>query len=131
MRASSPGCSSALRVISSRPSAAWSNDLKRLTLESLQPVRVARERLGQDFQRHVAIELRVAGAKDLSHPACADRGGDFVDAEAGAGCKRQRSQIIGQDGTLDGMTNCSSRPTPCCVRKGRKWISVLSRVVRR
>ena len=61
--------------------------------KSLQPVRIARERVGQDFQRHVAIELRVAGAKDLSHTAFANRGDDFVDAEAGTGCERQRPRL--------------------------------------
>ena len=48
-----------------------------------------REGVRQDLQRDVAIELRVAGAIDLAHAACADLRGDFVGAEAGAGSESQ------------------------------------------
>ena len=57
----------------------------RLALESLSPVHVAGKGVGQDLQRDVAIELRVAGAKHLSHPTLANGSGHFVDAEACAG----------------------------------------------
>ena len=36
-------------------------------LEAGQAVGISGERLGQDFERHVAVELRVAGAVDLTH----------------------------------------------------------------
>ena len=55
----------------------------RLALESLSPVRIAGEGVGQDFQRDVPIELCVAGAKHLSHAALANGSSHFVDAEAG------------------------------------------------
>ena len=41
----------------------------------------------QDLDRHVAVQGRVVGAKDLAHATRADLGGDFVDAERGAGCE--------------------------------------------
>ena len=47
------------------------------------------KRVGQDLERDIAIQLRVARAIDLSHAAFADRRGDFVDAEAGAGGEGQ------------------------------------------
>ena len=46
----------------------------RFALEARQAVGVGRERLGQDLDRDVAIELRVARAIDLAHAACADSG---------------------------------------------------------
>jgi hypothetical protein len=58
------------------------------TFEAGQAVGVMREGLGQDLDRDVAVQLRIARAKDLPHPAFANRCGDFVDAEAGAGCER-------------------------------------------
>ena len=50
-------------------------------LEASQAVRVGRERLGQHLQRHVPVELRVAGLPDFTHTAFADLGGDGVRAE--------------------------------------------------
>ena len=41
--------------------------------------------VGQDLDRDVAIQLRVARAIDLAHAAGADRHDDFVRAEASAG----------------------------------------------
>ena len=54
-----------------------------------------RERLGQDLDRDVAIQLRVARAKDLAHAAFADRRSDLVDAEAGAGSEGQSAGLYG------------------------------------
>ena len=51
-------------------------------LEPRQPIGVGRERLGQHLQRHVAIELGVAGLIHLPHPAFADLGGDLVASNA-------------------------------------------------
>ena len=55
-------------------------------LEPGQPIRIARKRLGQDLERHLAVELRIGGLIDLPHPAFADEGGDVVMAESGADC---------------------------------------------
>ena len=49
-------------------------------LEAGQPVGVGRERLGQYLQCDIAIELRVAGLVDLTHPASANQADDFVRA---------------------------------------------------
>ena len=59
------------------------------TLEAREPISIVRERLGQDLDRDVTIQLRVAGPEDLPHAACADAGDNFVDAEAGAGGEGQ------------------------------------------
>jgi hypothetical protein len=47
------------------------------------------ESVRQDLERDIAIQFRVAGTVYLTHPASADRRGDFVDAEAGAGGEGQ------------------------------------------
>ena len=52
-------------------------DGARLLLEAAQPVRIGREPRGQDLDRDVAPEPRVAGAVHLAHPARADRGDDL------------------------------------------------------
>jgi len=57
----------------------------RLASEARQAIGVDGERVGEDLQRDVAIERRVAGAVDLSHATCADRRGDFINAETRAG----------------------------------------------
>ncbi len=54
----------------------------RLALEARQAIGIECERLGQDFQRDVAIEPAVARAIPLAHPARADEGSDFVRADA-------------------------------------------------
>ena len=53
----------------------------RFALEAHHPVRVARKLLGQDLERDLALELAVAGAVDLAHPARAERGDDLVTSE--------------------------------------------------
>ena len=55
----------------------------RLLLEAPQAVRVLRVRGGQDLDRDVALQPRVAGAIDLAHPARADRAEDLVRPETG------------------------------------------------
>ncbi len=57
----------------------------RLPREPGEAVRVSREGVGQDLQRHLAAQLRVGGLPDLPHPAFPEEGGDVVVAEAGAG----------------------------------------------
>ena len=39
----------------------------RFTPEARQPFRVARHGVGQDLDRHITVELRIAGAIDLAH----------------------------------------------------------------
>ena len=56
----------------------------RFTSETRETFGVEREGLGQDFQRDVAIELRVARAIHLAHAARAERGHDFVRADPAA-----------------------------------------------
>ena len=57
----------------------------RLALEPGKTIRIGRYTVWQDFDCNVAIELRVARAIDLAHPAPAERSEDFVRAEACAG----------------------------------------------
>ena len=45
----------------------------RLALESRHALAILRECFGQNLQRHVAIELGVARAPHLSHPARPER----------------------------------------------------------
>ena len=66
----------------------------RFALEPREPFGVVRERVRQELDRDVAIQLRVARSVHLSHAAFADLRGDFVDAEAGAGSKGQVCRII-------------------------------------
>src|SRR5262245_46308533 len=55
-----------------------------LAPEANESIGISRDGVREDFQRDVAIELRVAGAVDLAHTAGADLRGDFVWAEASA-----------------------------------------------
>ncbi len=50
----------------------------RLALETGEAVGVGGERLGQDLDRDLALQLRVGRAVDDAHPALAERGGDLV-----------------------------------------------------
>ena len=61
--------------------------------EPRQAVGIMRERFGQDLDRDVTIQLRVARAEDLPHAAFADRRDDFVDAEARAGSEAQVAAV--------------------------------------
>ena len=61
----------------------------RFAREPRQPFGISGERVRQDLERDVAIQLRVARAIHLAHAARADERNDFVDAEAGAGCEGQ------------------------------------------
>ena len=60
----------------------------RLPLESSEAFRIAGEQLWKDFDRDVTIQLGVAGAIDLTHPADAEEGSDLVRAEASARLQR-------------------------------------------
>ena len=56
----------------------------RLALEAGEAVGVRGERLRQDLDRDLALELRVGRPVDDAHAALAERGGDLVGAEARA-----------------------------------------------
>ena len=60
----------------------------RLTLEPCETIRIGRKRLGQDLQRHLAVQLGIGGLLDLAHPALTDEGGHVVMREAGADFER-------------------------------------------
>ena len=66
----------------------------RFACEPREPVGVAGERVGKDLQRDIAIELGIARAEYLAHPARADAGDDFVDAEARTGSESQPAGSI-------------------------------------
>ena len=66
----------------------------RLALEAREAVGVRGERLGEDLDRDLALQLRVGRAVDDPHPALAERGGDLVGTEAGAGSERHRTRRI-------------------------------------
>ena len=66
----------------------------RFALEPREPFGVARERLRQNLQRNVAIQLRVAGAIHLAHAASTDFRGDFVWTAAHAGGQGHREAIL-------------------------------------
>ncbi len=63
----------------------WFSEASTFTLEASEAIRILRERLGQYLERHVPIELGIAGLPDLAHPAFADLGGDAVGTKRGAG----------------------------------------------
>jgi hypothetical protein len=55
-------------------------------LKTSKPIIASRERRRQNLDRDLTLQLRVGRPIHLPHAAFADLGGDFVDAEAGAGC---------------------------------------------
>ena len=61
----------------------------RFALEPRQPIGIGRERVRQDLDRDVAIQLRVAGAIHLAHAAAPQERLDLADAEPCAGSKGQ------------------------------------------
>ena len=61
----------------------------RLALEPRQPLGIARERAGQDLDRDVATEPRVAGAIDLAHAAAPEQRENLVAADAAANHRRE------------------------------------------
>ena len=63
---------------------AESRERARFALEPREPIRILREQVWQDFDRDIALQLRVACAVDLAHAALTDRLDDFVNAEADA-----------------------------------------------
>ena len=50
----------------------------RFALESRQPVGIVHERIGQNLQRDITVQLDVAGSMDFAHSTDADARGDFI-----------------------------------------------------
>ncbi len=55
------------------------------TFKPGESIRIRREGLWKDFERYVAVELRISGSIHPAHAAFADLGGDGIRAEGGAG----------------------------------------------
>ena len=64
-------------------------DRPRLALEADQPVGARGHVLGQDLERHLAVERRVFGEIDGAHAPLAEEAFDFVMPEALSGCEGQ------------------------------------------
>src|SRR5262245_16054275 len=60
----------------------------RFPPESRKAIGIRRERVRQDLEGDVAIELRIASSIDLTHAAGADERDDLVRTEPGAGRQR-------------------------------------------
>ena len=56
----------------------------RFSLKPSQAIRISGKGLGQDLERHLAIQLGISGLIDLAHATLADEGGHVVVAESGA-----------------------------------------------
>ncbi len=56
-----------------------------LAAKARQPLGIACHLRGKHFERDVAAKLRVGGAIDFSHAACAQRGLNFIGTEFCAG----------------------------------------------
>ena len=65
----------------------------RFALETREPIVVSGERWRQDLDRDLAFQPGVGRPIDLAHAPFADLGGDFVDAEAGAGSEGQVTSV--------------------------------------
>jgi hypothetical protein len=61
----------------------------RFATKAGDPFAIVHERVWQNFQRDVAIELGVPGAIDLTHAAGAKERDDLVSAETGSAGERQ------------------------------------------
>jgi hypothetical protein len=70
------------------------SDCFRFALESQERRRAVDQARRQHFDRDVAIELGIARAIDLAHPAGADRRDDVVGAEAGSDRQRHDARSI-------------------------------------
>src|SRR5262249_25617298 len=65
-----------------------------LALKAREAIGICCERIGKDLQGDVAIELGIARAIHFSHPACPDRGENFIGAEPRA-CAQRHGRIEG------------------------------------
>ena len=58
-------------------------------LKPSQPIVIRRDGRRQDLDGDLTLELGVGSPIDLPHSALTEQGGDFVDAETGAGSESQ------------------------------------------
>ena len=86
----------------------------RFAFESRKPFRIAREKVGQDLNRDLATELRVARAIDLAHAAGPEGGENCIWAESSAGGEWQRSPWSIQAGAAawTGLVLSDADPNP-------------------
>ena len=61
-----------------------------LLLEAAHEVGLVGERVGKEFQRHIALQSRIASPIDLAHAAAANQRDDLVGAHRRTGRKRHR-----------------------------------------
>jgi hypothetical protein len=60
----------------------------RLVFEPGQPIGIVDQRVGEDFDRDLPIEMEITGAVDLTHAAGTERILDHVRTESGTGRQR-------------------------------------------
>ena len=65
----------------------------RFAPEPPETIGVAREGVGDDFQRDIAAEIRVTGAVDLTHPSCSEQGDDLVRTKFVPRAQRHRTAL--------------------------------------
>ena len=58
-------------------------------MKARQPVRIAGQRSGQYFDRDRSFQIAVGGAKHFTHTPSAERRGDLVGPDSGAGSEGQ------------------------------------------
>ena len=83
----------------------------RFVLEAREPIGIGSHVGGQDLERHVAAETRVARAVDLAHSTRAERRDDVISAQASSGRERHRATVThpfwkgppSQDQAIDAM----------------------------
>ncbi len=59
-------------------------DRARFQFESAHAILIERQHVGNNFDRHIALQARVAGAVDFAHAACADQQLNFVGTKFGS-----------------------------------------------
>jgi hypothetical protein len=73
----------------------------RLAFETREAIGIARDGVGQDFNRDIATESDVVGALHLAHAAAADECGDLIRRQSSPGSERHRVEV---PGILSGST---------------------------
>ena len=63
------------------------------TFEASEAIRIKGERVREDLERNIAIQLEIARAIDLAHPAGAEGGEDLVRTESRASGKSHLSLL--------------------------------------
>jgi hypothetical protein len=97
-------------------------DRLRLALEARAHLGIGGEVLGQHLDRDVAAEAGVRGTEHLAHAARAERGGDLVRAEAGAGSEWHRVNLHQRTGKYHAnlpRAGQRRRATPAGTRRRR------------